>query len=162
MLGPLHVSAYSEFNSNVTIKSPRNVYSYSVYRLALVYGLAILLTFFTVVIGYLTIWTNGASYGSDFSTFLRLSRGEHIDEVITNDGRDGADPLPKSIAKAKIRVGITASRMASESNLNASKPGTRAEVVESTGMLERFFESQYTGTLSFNCFLGGYLVVFET
>lgn len=90
---------------DVHIRALRNVYSYNSQRLALSYGIACLLTLIIVVIGCLLIWKTGASYSYCFSTVVRTTHDNpYLSDTITQAARNGSDPLPKSLAKARFKV----------------------------------------------------------
>lgn len=95
----------SPFNINITTTAAENVYSYVWTQLVLAYGIAIAAALITVIIGCSMLFANGVAYSSDFSTFLRLVRGQHIDDIVAAyDDRRGADPLPRVLANAKIQI----------------------------------------------------------
>jgi len=91
--------------TDVQIALWQNVYSYSWQRLVIAYGAAVLATLVAVLIGCSTLITTGVAYSYDFSTFMRALRGQHIDDVVAAyDHTDGAEPLPKALAKARISL----------------------------------------------------------
>lgn len=128
----------SPVRTNVTVTSAENVYSYAWTQLVLAYGIAVAVTLITVVVGCVILLANGAAYSSDFSTFLRLVRGQHIDDVVAaHDDRNGADPLPKSLAKARIQIdGIDGRSSAiAKRSPQSHHSSSAAEQAEWSGML---------------------------
>jgi hypothetical protein len=86
------------------------------------YGLAILFTAVTIVIGSITMYSNGVAYDASFSTVLRACRiqGKGVVPVQTDlDGDDGGQPLPKSLAKATIVMNTSRQGPAEYSALEA-------------------------------------------
>jgi hypothetical protein len=92
---------------NITVQYERmqNTYTYNSRNLLFSYGLALGFALIAVVAGCVSIWYNGASYSNRFSTILRATRGQNIEELVALNDRAGADPLPKYLAKARIRMG---------------------------------------------------------
>lgn len=50
------------------------------------------------------IFSNGASYSSDFSTIVRTARGARLSHEIKLNDMDGRDPLPRYLAISTIAV----------------------------------------------------------
>lgn len=92
---------------NITVRYERsqNIYVYSSKNLILSYGLGLGFAFLAVIAGCSSIYHNGASYSYRFSTIVRTTRGQKMEELVALDDRNGADPLPKYLAKARIRLG---------------------------------------------------------
>jgi hypothetical protein len=91
-----------ENSTSMSVTTFYNVYHYNWERLALAYGVAIVLTFIAVLIGMYIIISTGSSYSNRFSTILRVSRHEDLDVLIEERDRRGQDPLPKHIGKARF------------------------------------------------------------
>lgn len=79
-----------------------NIYVYSQAKLWLAYGIAIATSLVAVIAGLIAMWLNGAAYSFCFSTFLRISRGAHVDAEIQPCDMDGRDPLPKYLRTATV------------------------------------------------------------
>jgi hypothetical protein len=92
---------------NITVQYERmqNTYTYNSRNLLMSYGLALGFALIAVIAGCASIWYNGASYSNRFSTILRATRGQKLEELVALNDRTGADPLPKYLAKTRIRLG---------------------------------------------------------
>jgi len=88
---------------NVTISYSRNLYSYSQKNLIISYGIALSLAFLASIAGCIAIYWNGASYTQKFSTVLRTTTG--LSQVVAENDRTGADPLPKYLSRARVDLG---------------------------------------------------------
>lgn len=84
----------------VTLPAFRPIYTYASKKLLIPYGIAILLTIFSVTIGFLSIYENGATYSDNVSTMLRIGKG--MDIGIKAEDLDGKDPLPRYLAKSTV------------------------------------------------------------
>ena len=93
----------------VTVTTYPITYTYAEWQLLTAYGLAFLFALLCTVLGSYAFFINGASYQNVFSSFLRATSGHEIHAMVDSSG-DGADPLPKSLAKAKIQMGSRDSR----------------------------------------------------
>jgi hypothetical protein len=92
--------------ANVTSKTFENVYVYAAWRLWLPYGIAILMTTVTALVGLATMFVNDASYSSNFSTVFRTAQVATMSAPIEKEeDLDGKDPLPKYLAQATIYLG---------------------------------------------------------
>jgi hypothetical protein len=91
---------------NATIESWPNVYTYRRRNLLISYGVALSLTLLSCIFGCMTIYSNGSSYSNSFSTLLRVTRRtlDDFDPLLTARDRTGADPLSRSLAKARIQL----------------------------------------------------------
>lgn len=49
--------------------------------------------------------TNRASYSNNFATVLRVGRAARLDQEISPADRQGHEPLPKRLAKARVAFG---------------------------------------------------------
>ena len=58
--------------TDVSVTTFFNIYNYHWQRLVLAYGIAISVTFMTVILGLYTIINTGSSYSNKFSTILRV------------------------------------------------------------------------------------------
>jgi hypothetical protein len=88
---------------NVTFSHFRNVSSYSQRDLLLSYGVALFLTLLASIARCIGIYRNGASYTQKFSTRLRTTTG--LGQVVAENDRTGADPLPKYLSRARVKLG---------------------------------------------------------
>ena len=88
---------------DVTISYTRNLYSYSQKNLIVSYSTALSLALLASIAGCVTIFLNGASYTQKFSTVLRMTMG--LEQVVTENDRSGADPLPKYLSRARVDLG---------------------------------------------------------
>lgn len=78
-------------------------YVYSKSELLIPYGVSLACALCCAIVGMYAFQINDASYQNIFSTFLRATNGAWARECISPDD-EGADPLPKSLAK--IRLGL--------------------------------------------------------
>jgi hypothetical protein len=78
------------------------VYVYAPARLWIAYGLAILFTAISVIIGLLAMVSNGVAYTNHFSTILRTTRFANIDPDVLPENGDGEDPMPNRLARAVV------------------------------------------------------------
>ena len=132
----LKVRQLADKRTEVQIAQWQNVYSYSWQRLVIAYGAAVLATSVAVLIGFATLITTGVAYSYDFSTFMRALRGQHIDDIVAAyDHTDGAEPLPKALAKA--RISLISSNSSTPKGSPAMTEGTEgdAEEAERTEMI---------------------------
>jgi hypothetical protein len=90
-------------NTNITLLSPHVRYVYIWYRLIVPYVIGLAFSFIAVLLGLWGLLVNGASYTENFSTVMRTSRHAALDTDISVADASGADPLPKNIAKSRIR-----------------------------------------------------------
>lgn len=123
---------------NITIRyeHTRNVYVYSSKNLFLSYGLALGFAFLAVVAGCVSIHHNGASYSNKFSTIIRTTRGQEMEDLVASDDRDGADPLPKYLANARIRLGDGESEQKTKDELRPYVQRQSETVSEQTAMMD--------------------------
>lgn len=54
--------------------------------------------------GILAVISQGGSYSNIFSTFVRVTRGEALEDALQRLD-DGMDPLPASVAETRLRLG---------------------------------------------------------
>ena len=87
----------------IDIYSSFNIYSYNARDLWLAYGIATGATLLCTVFGLYAIWRNGAAYQNAFSTFLRTTT-DYSYQALVDPVDDGAEPLPKHLAEASIRL----------------------------------------------------------
>jgi hypothetical protein len=55
------------------------------------------------IAGCIAIYRNGASYTQRFSTILRTTTG--LGQVVAENDRTGADPLPKYLSRTRVKLG---------------------------------------------------------
>ena len=88
---------------DVTISYTRSLYSYSQKNLIVSYSIALSLALLASLAGCVAILLNGASYTQKFSTVLRTTTG--LEQIVTENDRSGADPLPKYLSRARVDLG---------------------------------------------------------
>ena len=81
-----------------------NVYSYAMDKLWLAYGIAIGVCVLNVVVGFVAVFTTGASFTDNFSTITRMARNATIEADLSESRLAGKDPLPRHLAKAEMRL----------------------------------------------------------
>lgn len=81
-----------------------NVYSYTRQRLWIAYGVALFCATIAVALGLHAVFASGASYSSEFSTILRVSRHAHLGHEVVQCDATGRDPLPKYLAKTTLTI----------------------------------------------------------
>lgn len=107
----------------VSFETYQSTYVYSPTKLWISYGIAIAFAAFAIMIGMVSIHVNRASYSNAFSTIMLASRSAELGVEIAGEGQDGANPLPKYIAEARISfVGVeSASGPPTEEETSGSK-----------------------------------------
>lgn len=83
-----------------------NVYLYTRPRLWIAYGIALLCAIIAVTLGLHAVFASGASYSSEFSTILRVSRHAHLSHEVAQCDATGWDPLPRYIAKTTLTIAL--------------------------------------------------------
>lgn len=103
MLSSSQLAQNSTFAESVSaqVTTYPNTYVYSAQDLWLSYGIAIGATMICVAFGFEAIIHNKATYSNRFSTILRTTRNQKLDELVHEDD-DGSNPLPKRIANAQL------------------------------------------------------------
>ncbi|KAL1883561.1 hypothetical protein Plec18167_002567 [Paecilomyces lecythidis] len=101
-LRPDYSSQYAPSDTNVTITTNRNTYAYSRAILWITYGIAILLTLVSILLGMFANRANQGSYSSNFSTIMRTTRNASLSSQIRLADCSGKDPLPKYISDTTI------------------------------------------------------------
>lgn len=108
MLIKTHRPNYSSPNAPpkipVTQFTAQTIYSYAPKKLWAAYGAATLFTFGSVIIGFLIILMNDASYDNSFSTVLRVSRAAELSVEVQDVDLSGKSPLPPYLAKATVTI----------------------------------------------------------
>lgn len=89
-------------NIKIEYNVTQNTYSYEGKNLFIYYGLAVSFALLAGIAGCISILSNGASYSNRFSTVLRTTRGQELEELVAHNDRTGVDPLPKHLEKARI------------------------------------------------------------
>ncbi|KAH0847447.1 hypothetical protein FOPE_00619 [Fonsecaea pedrosoi] len=73
------------------------------------YGLSAFFALACVLLGVHALLHNGASYTSSFSTIVRVTRDPALSRLIADEGDlQGAEPVPKHIRRAEVRLGRSA------------------------------------------------------
>jgi hypothetical protein len=123
---------------NITVQYERmqNTYTYNSRNLLLSYGLALGFALIAVVAGCASIWYNGACYSNRFSTIFRATRGQNMEELVALNDRTGADPLPKYLAEARIRLGYEELSQRSDGESQIQLRQKSDMIGEQTAMME--------------------------
>lgn len=79
------------------------LYVYTKFELLLAYGVSCLCALGCSLFGLWVFYVNDASYQNTFSTFLRATNDSKIRSQVSS-GDQGADPLPKTLAKAVVTL----------------------------------------------------------
>lgn len=91
--------------ADVTFWEPQARYNYAWQRLWLSYGIGIGVTALVVAIGCYKVLETGTSYQTRFSTYLRTVHWTDTENIIEGGVYDGAEPVPKSVAEATVKLG---------------------------------------------------------
>jgi hypothetical protein len=111
----------------------QNTYAYNNRNLFISYGLAVGFALIAGIVGCASILSNGASYSNKFSTVLRTTRGQELEELIAYNDRTGVDPLPKHLEKS--RIDLRRGQIGSEQDVDTWRPETVSEQTSMIGML---------------------------
>jgi hypothetical protein len=122
------LDVYTDVSRNIT----QNTYAYDSRNLFISYGLAVGFALVAGVAGCISIYYNGASYSNRFSTVLRTTRGQELDDLVVHNDRTGVDPLPKQLAKT--RIDLRRGQLESEREDDAWRPDTRSEQTAMIGV----------------------------
>ncbi|KAF3129828.1 hypothetical protein TWF703_008566 [Orbilia oligospora] len=96
--------------SSLTITIRRNsdgsefLYEYHRRNLFLAYLIPGVLVFVGCLVGVINIIGSTRSYSTTLSTVIRTSRNESLDRLIQITDRNGGNPLPKRLARTKVRL----------------------------------------------------------
>jgi hypothetical protein len=112
----------------------QNTYIYDSKNLFISYGLALGFALIAGIAGCASILSNGASYSNRFSTVLRTTRGQELEELIAHNDRTGVDPLPKHLEKS--RIDLRRGQIGSEHDVDTWRPETVSEQTSMIGMLQ--------------------------
>ena len=88
----------------VTVNTWPVTYVYTASGLILAYGVAFLCALGCSAVGLYAFYVNNASYQNLFSTYIRATVDSAI-RLQIQSGDDGADPLPKTLAKFYVAFG---------------------------------------------------------
>jgi hypothetical protein len=88
------------------------------------------LAFLASIAGRIAIFWNGASYTQKFSTVLRTTTG--LGQVVAENDRSGADPLPKYLSRARVDLG-RAEEKTMELGQVSETVGERSAMIDSEG-----------------------------
>jgi hypothetical protein len=122
------LDVYTDVSRNIT----QNTYAYDSRNLFISYGLAVGFALVAGVAGCISIYYNGASYSNRFSTVLRTTRGQELDDLVVHNDRTGVDPLPKQLAKT--RIDLRRGQLESEREDDAWRPDTNSEQTAMIGV----------------------------
>jgi hypothetical protein len=114
----------------VTRYFTQNTYAYDSRNLLISYGLAVSFALLAGIAGCTSIYSNGASYSNRFSTVLRTTRGQELEELVLHNDRTGFDPLPKHLEKA--RIDLRRGQVESERDIDVWRP---ENISEQTSMI---------------------------
>ncbi|KAI4162455.1 MAG: hypothetical protein LQ342_003870 [Letrouitia transgressa] len=119
----------------VTSRMSRNVYIYNANHLWLAYGLGLGLTLLVVGVGCWNVISADTSYSNRFSTVLRTSRGQELDDLVATEYRKGEDPVPRAIQRAQMGIG---ENLKENVVRNTSREGASQSLLErKLGVVER-------------------------
>ncbi|KAL2426713.1 hypothetical protein ABEF95_012020 [Exophiala dermatitidis] len=109
---------YSGQTDAAVIKSTfQPQFVYQPRTLLVTYGVSTLFAFICVVMGVHALLHNGASYTNSFSTIVRVTRDPSFSRLIADEGDlQGAEPVPRHIREAEIRLGRSAKVSASHAS----------------------------------------------
>jgi hypothetical protein len=110
----------------------QNTYTYDSRNLFISYGLAVSFALAAGVAGCISIYCNGASYSNRFSTVLRTTRGQELEELVAHNDRTGVDPLPKHLAKS--RIDLRRGQLEPDDFVDAWSPDTSSEQTAMIGV----------------------------
>jgi hypothetical protein len=82
------------------------------------------------IAGCASILSNGASYSNRFSTVLRTTRGQELEELVVHNDRTGVDPLPEHLEKS--RIDLRRGQVESQHDVDTWRP---ENVSEQTSMI---------------------------
>lgn len=116
--------------TEVVFQQYPNTYVYSWRKLALSYGIGILVTLICVAAGCYTMFTSGKSYSYTFSTIVRTTRDPAWEELIPETDRRGQDPRPESLGKAVVPVGQLQRANPKVHNVTELKTGVTASMIQ--------------------------------
>jgi hypothetical protein len=108
------------------------VYLYAAQTLWLAYGIALGLTFLSILLGIVSIYYNGGfSYTTKFSTILRVAHCIDLSEPIRPEDTDGKDPTPRYIKKLTIYFPPVVNTVRYDKAAQSSEEGAVAAEIES-------------------------------
>ncbi|KAF7543124.1 hypothetical protein G7Z17_g10997 [Cylindrodendrum hubeiense] len=102
-LNPNYSSPYAPADIRVEKWTSQNVYAYSAETLWVTYGIAILATAASVLVGAVVVIASQATYTSQFSTFLRVSQNVYLSDEVALPDTSGKNPLPNYVKKMVVR-----------------------------------------------------------
>lgn len=102
LTGPCRTSDIDSPLGNVTVWTAQNEYSYNPRNLYIAYGIGVFITIVVVIVGFVCIYTSSQSYGASFSTILRATRNEKLDELVTTRDTLSSQPLSKKLAQRRL------------------------------------------------------------
>lgn len=92
-------------NTTVNVAVNTNIYAYNVGNLALAYGLAIVVTIISVIIGLGALVVNGVSHGTSFSSIMCSTRNKTLDNMTIGYSL-AAEPLSKEVLDTDLKFGL--------------------------------------------------------
>ncbi|CAO2655643.1 Nn.00g044460.m01.CDS01 [Neocucurbitaria sp. VM-36] len=100
----LWLPAANASQANVTQSTFVTIYEYRPQNLWLAYGIAVAFSFAGVILGLRALWLNGVSHDNSFSSIMATTRNSFLDDLTLGYSL-GAAPLPKDIARTRLRFG---------------------------------------------------------
>lgn len=92
-------------NTTVNVAVNTNIYAYNSGSLALAYGLAIAVSFGSVIIGLIALKGNGVSHGTSFSSIMCSTRNKTLDNL-TMGYSLATEPLGKEVLDTNLKFGL--------------------------------------------------------
>lgn len=90
----------------VTTYTYENEYFYSPEHLLQSYEIAMVFTTMAIVIGLISLRSNGVSHSTSFSAIMSTTRNLQLNELVLREGLDiGSEPLPEAMMKARLKFG---------------------------------------------------------
>ena len=81
------------------------MYSYNAHNLRVAYGVAILVTLFSIVVGFAALYSNGVSYRTSFSSIIATTRNKELDDIMMGSSL-GADPMRRDVMQTRLKFGV--------------------------------------------------------
>jgi hypothetical protein len=90
----------------VTIITTQNIYQYDSRNLIISYAIGITATIFAVIVGLMAIHSNGVCHRTSFSAIMASTSGNPQIAELSKRQSLGAEPLSRTVAKKKLRLGV--------------------------------------------------------
>jgi hypothetical protein len=92
----------------VTITTPQNIYRYDSRNLIISYTIGIVATIFAVIVGVMSIYSNGVCHSTSFSAIMTSTSVNHQISELSRGQPLGVKPLSRTVAEKKLRLGVIA------------------------------------------------------